>query len=112
MLQLIKKILKTGIVTEKDTASKNDELERLGIQIKRHIDKQFSGSIAIRQVDAGSCNGCELEIHCLNNAYYNIEGLGMHFVASPRHAENGIDLINTAQSRHPQRRLGNAFPKQ
>ena len=59
MLQLLKKILKTGVVTEKYKAPKDNELEQLGIQIKRHIDKKFSGSIAIRQVDAGSCNGCE-----------------------------------------------------
>ena len=44
-------------------------------------------ALAIRQVDAGSCNGCELEIHALNNPYYNIEGLGIKFVASPRHAD-------------------------
>ena len=44
-------------------------------------------ALRIRQVDAGSCNGCELEIHALNNPYYNIEGLGIRFVASPRHAD-------------------------
>jgi Ni,Fe-hydrogenase III small subunit len=44
-------------------------------------------ALAIRQVDAGSCNGCELEIHALNNPYYNLEGLGIRFVASPRHAD-------------------------
>ena len=44
-------------------------------------------ALAIRQVDAGSCNGCELEIHALNNPYYNLEGLGIQFVASPRHAD-------------------------
>ena len=60
MLKLLKKILKTGVVTEKYKAPKDDELEKLGIQIKRQIDRKFSGSIAIRQVDAGSCNGCEL----------------------------------------------------
>jgi len=44
-------------------------------------------SLAIRQVDAGSCNGCELEIHALNNAFYDLERFGFHFVASPRHAD-------------------------
>ena len=44
-------------------------------------------ALCIRQVDAGSCNGCELEIHALNNPIYNIEGLGIRFVASPRHAD-------------------------
>ena len=41
----------------------------------------------LRRIDAGSCNGCELEIHAVNNPYYNLEGLGMRFVASPRHAD-------------------------
>ena len=103
MLQLIKKILKTGVVTEKCKAPKNDELEQLGIQIKRRIDRQFSGSIAIRQVDAGSCNGCELEIHALNNPYYDIERFGIHFVASPRHAD--VLLVTGPVSRHMQTAL-------
>jgi Ni,Fe-hydrogenase III small subunit len=44
-------------------------------------------SLSIREVDAGSCNGCELEIHALNNAFYDLERFGLHFVASPRHAD-------------------------
>ena len=55
-------------------------------------------ALAIRQVDAGSCNGCELEIHALNNPYYNIEGLGIRFVASPRHAD--MLLVTGPVSRH------------
>ena len=51
------------------------------------IDKHFGRALTIRQVDAGSCNGCELEIGALHNPYYNLEGLGIHFVASPRHAD-------------------------
>ena len=47
----------------------------------------FGGALTIRHVDAGSCNGCELEINALNNPYYNLEGLGIKFVASPRHAD-------------------------
>jgi Ni,Fe-hydrogenase III small subunit len=103
VLRLFKKILTTGIVTEKYKAPKDDELEQLGIQIKHHIDKQFSGSIAIRQVDAGSCNGCELEIHALNNPYYDIERFGIHFVASPRHAD--VLLVTGPVSRHMQTAL-------
>lgn len=103
MLQLFKKILTTGIVTETCKAPKGDELEQLGIQIKHHIDKNFSGSIAIRQVDAGSCNGCELEIHALNNPYYDIERFGIHFVASPRHAD--VLLVTGPVSRHMQTAL-------
>jgi len=93
----------TGVVTETYKAPKDDELERLGIQIKHHIDKKFSGSIAIRQVDAGSCNGCELEIHALNNPYYDIERFGIHFVASPRHAD--VLLVTGPVSRHMQTAL-------
>ena len=47
----------------------------------------LGGALTIRHVDAGSCNGCELEINALNNPYYNLEGLGINFVASPRHAD-------------------------
>ncbi len=55
--------------------------------IRAEILRIMGAALAIRQVDAGSCNGCELEIHALNNPYYNIEGLGIRFVASPRHAD-------------------------
>jgi Ni,Fe-hydrogenase III small subunit len=103
MLNLLKKIVTTGIVTEKYKAPKDTELEALGIEIKRRIDKKFSGSIAIRQVDAGSCNGCELEIHALNNPFYDIERFGIHFVASPRHAD--VLLVTGPVSRHMQTAL-------
>ncbi len=103
MLRLFQKILKTGIVTELAKAPKDTELEQLGIEIKRHIDKKFSGSIAIREVDAGSCNGCELEIHALNNPFYDIERFGIHFVASPRHAD--VLLVTGPVSRHMQTAL-------
>lgn len=103
MLNIAKKILTTGIVTEKCPVPKDAELEALGIEIKRHIDKNFSGSIAIRQVDAGSCNGCELEIHALNNPFYDIERFGIHFVASPRHAD--VLLVTGPVSRHMQTAL-------
>lgn len=103
MLNMIKKIVTTGIVTEKYKAPKDDELETLGIEIKRRIDKRFSGSIAIRQVDAGSCNGCELEIHALNNPFYDVERFGIHFVASPRHAD--VLLVTGPVSRHMQTAL-------
>jgi Ni,Fe-hydrogenase III small subunit len=103
MLKLFKKILTTGIVTERIKPPKDDELEQLGLEIKRHIDRKFSGSIAIREVDAGSCNGCELEIHALNNPYYDIERFGIHFVASPRHAD--VLLVTGPVSRHMQTAL-------
>ena len=85
MLKILNKIRKVGIITE--DLSRDASLESLGIEVKRHVDKIFSGSFAIREVDAGSCNGCELEVHALNNAYYDVERFGVHFVASPRHAD-------------------------
>ncbi len=103
MFGVIKKTLTTGILTERFKIPQDAELEQLGIQIKQHVDKHFSGSLAIRQVDAGSCNGCELEIHALNNPYYDIERFGVHFVASPRHAD--ILLVTGPVSRHMQTAL-------
>lgn len=103
MYRLFKKILDTGIVTEDIEPATATELEQLGIEIKRHIDKKFAGSIAIRQVDAGSCNGCELEIHALNNPFYDVERFGIHFVASPRHAD--VLLVTGPVSRHMQTAL-------
>ena len=85
MLRLFEKILRTGVVTE--AAPDTDTAEQLGIEVKRVLDRRFTGSLAIRHVDAGSCNGCELEIHALNNPYYDLERFGVHFVASPRHAD-------------------------
>ncbi len=85
MLRLFNKIRKTGMVTE--TIAVDSDLQALGIEVKSVINKRFAGSFAIRAVDSGSCNACELEIHALNNAFYDIERFGVHFVASPRHAD-------------------------
>ncbi len=62
-------------------------LAAIGAQVRGAVREKLGGSLAIRMVDAGSCNACELEIHALNNAYYDIERFGVHFVASPRHAD-------------------------
>jgi Ni,Fe-hydrogenase III small subunit len=59
----------------------------LARQVDRAARRRLGRSLSIRQVDAGSCNGCELEIHALNNAFYDIERFGLRFVASPRHAD-------------------------
>jgi Ni,Fe-hydrogenase III small subunit len=59
----------------------------LRTQLKRGVEAFFGGSLSIRQVDAGSCNGCELEIHALNNPFHDLERFGLKFVASPRHAD-------------------------
>jgi Ni,Fe-hydrogenase III small subunit len=97
MYQILKQIIKTGIKTE--TPPQADESMRLVEQrLQQEILDVFGGALAIRMVDAGSCNGCELEIHAVNNAYYNIEGLGIKFVASPRHAD--LLLVTGPVSRH------------
>jgi Ni,Fe-hydrogenase III small subunit len=59
----------------------------LAAALDKAAQKRLGHSLAIRQVDAGSCNGCELEIHALNNAFHDVERFGIHFVASPRHAD-------------------------
>jgi Ni,Fe-hydrogenase III small subunit len=86
MLKLLKQIAVVGIRTEAPPRP-DATLRVTGERLADEILRVFGGSLAIRHVDAGSCNGCELEIHMLNNAYYNIEGLGIKFVASPRHAD-------------------------
>jgi Ni,Fe-hydrogenase III small subunit len=85
MLRTLYKICRTGIASEPPPAS--DEALRVGEELQQRIRDILGRALCIRQVDAGSCNGCELEIHALNNPVYNIEGLGIKFVASPRHAD-------------------------
>jgi len=63
------------------------ELSALGAQLDAAARRRLGRSLSIREVDAGSCNGCELEIHALNNAFYDVERFGLRFVASPRHAD-------------------------
>ena len=97
MFQLLKQIVRTGIKTE--TPPEADESLRIaGRQLEARILERFHGSLAIRHVDAGSCNGCELEINALTNPYYNLEGLGIRFVASPRHAD--MLLVTGPVSQH------------
>ena len=63
------------------------ELAALGATLDQAARRKLGRSLSIREVDAGSCNGCELEIHALNNAFYDLERFGLRFVASPRHAD-------------------------
>src|SRR3989440_6019513 len=63
------------------------EFEAADEELRGAISRRLGRSLAIREVDAGSCNGCELEIHALSNAFYDVERFGMRFVASPRHAD-------------------------
>jgi Ni,Fe-hydrogenase III small subunit len=86
MYWLLKQIARTGIVTE-PAPHADEALRRLEQRLGATILKHFGRSLAIRHVDAGSCNGCELEIHAANGPHYNLERLGIKFVASPRHAD-------------------------
>ena len=86
MLEILRQIARTGIVSEAAPAT-SAPLEPAAERIHREIVELLGQALAIRAVDAGSCNGCELEIHAVNNPYYNLEGLGIRFVASPRHAD-------------------------
>jgi Ni,Fe-hydrogenase III small subunit len=74
-------------LTERAPKPDDRAVAELAEQVHRTARRRLGRSLSIRQVDAGSCNGCELEIHALNNAYYDLERFGFHFVASPRHAD-------------------------
>ncbi|RMD79824.1 MAG: NADH-quinone oxidoreductase subunit NuoB [Gammaproteobacteria bacterium] len=99
MLRILRQIARTGLVTEEGPRPGDEaELERLGVAVRRRLAERFGGSLAIREVDAGSCNGCELEIHALNAPQYDLGRFGVHFVASPRHAD--ALLVTGPVSRH------------
>ena len=83
MWRTIKLIARNGIRSEALPVADDVAVERIQDDIRAILGR----ALAIREVDAGSCNGCELEIHALGNPYYNIEGAGIRFVASPRHAD-------------------------
>ena len=87
MLRILHQIFRTGIVTEPLPPVSETEIEVIGHRLEEAIRKRFHRSLTIREVDAGSCNGCELEIHALNNPIYNCERFGVHFTASPRFAD-------------------------
>jgi Ni,Fe-hydrogenase III small subunit len=111
MLYLLKQVLKTGVRTEPAPQPAFD-WHTEGTRLHDGILDLLGRALTIRQVDAGSCNGCELEIHALNNPYYNIEGHGIRFVASPRHAD--LLLVTGPVSRHMQvalRRTYEATPE-
>jgi len=74
-------------VTEAAPPLDEAALGELATRLDRAARRRLGRSLAIREVDAGSCNGCELEIHALNNAIYDLERFGLRFVASPRHAD-------------------------
>ena len=96
MLKTFRQIAAVGIVTE--PPPRPDQALRLREALQARILVVLGRALCIRAVDAGSCNGCELEIHALNNPLYNIEGLGIRFVASPRHAD--LLLVTGPVSKH------------
>ncbi len=83
---LFRNISRTPL-TEPPPARDEEAVAALAARVDGAARRQLGRSLAVRHVDAGSCNGCELEIHALNNAYYDIERFGIRFVASPRHAD-------------------------
>jgi Ni,Fe-hydrogenase III small subunit len=87
----MRKILFEGVLrpplTEPKPAADDPELAALAASLDVAARRRLGRSLSIREIDAGSCNGCELEIHALNNAFYDLERFGLRFVASPRHAD-------------------------
>src|SRR6478672_8939095 len=85
------KLLLQGLVRSQLTEPRPDlddaELAKLAAGLDAAAKRRLGRSLSIREVDAGSCNGCELEIHALQNAFYDLERFGLRFVASPRHAD-------------------------
>src|SRR6202790_4418532 len=96
MLHILRQIAKCGIKTEPPPAPADEMV--IVARLQKKILRVLGRALTIRQIDAGSCNGCELEIHALANPYYNIEGLGIRFSASPRHAD--MLLVTGPVSRH------------
>ncbi|MBX6323797.1 MAG: NADH-quinone oxidoreductase subunit NuoB, partial [Rhodospirillaceae bacterium] len=83
---LLESLLRRSL-SETPPAPDEAQLKALGARLDAAARRRLGRSLSIREVDAGSCNGCELEIHALNNAIYNLERYGIRFVASPRHAD-------------------------
>ncbi len=96
MLTILRQIAKIGIKTE-PAPSPAEEMVQVA-RLQQRILRTLGRALTIRHVDAGSCNGCELEIHALGNPYYNLEGRGIKFVASPRHAD--MLLVTGPVSKH------------
>jgi len=109
MLRTLRQICSVGIVTE--PLAPGDESLRIREALQAQVREVLGRALCIRHVDAGSCNGCELEIHALGNPVYNIEGAGIRFVASPRHAD--LLLVTGPVSAHMEtalRRTYDAMP--
>jgi Ni,Fe-hydrogenase III small subunit len=106
MWKIVKQIARGRIATE-PAPEAGDALRDETGRIQAELLAILGQALTIRQVDAGSCNGCELEIHALGNPYYNIEGLGIKFVASPRHAD--MLLVTGPVSRNMEQALRRTY---
>jgi len=106
MHKLLRQIAKVGLRTETAPPA-DDSLRQISGRLNEEVLRLLGRALAIRHVDAGSCNGCELEIHALGNPYYNLEGLGIRFVASPRHAD--LLMVTGPVSRHMEEALRRTY---
>lgn len=104
--RVVKQIVRTGICTEA-APDIGDAAQAEAARIQAELLDILGQALTIREVDAGSCNGCELEINALGNPYYNLEGLGIKFVASPRHAD--LLLVTGPVSRNMETALRRTF---
>lgn len=108
MFKLFAKILKTPkTVIDPGEFACDKEIIETGKKIEEKVKKLFRGSLAIREVDAGSTNACEQELTALGNAYYDVERFGVHFVASPRHAD--MLMVTGAVSRNMREALKRTY---
>jgi Ni,Fe-hydrogenase III small subunit len=94
-------------LTERAPRPGDEVLAELAAKVDRVAHRRLGRSLAIREVDAGSCNGCELEIHALNNAFYDLERFGIRFVASPRHAD--VLLVTGPVTKNMQEALARTY---
>src|SRR5690348_4879842 len=105
MFDVLGRIRRTGIVSE--PLPSPDDVRKEREQLQASLLSVLGRALCLRHVDAGSCNGCELEIHALNNPYYNLEGAGIRFVASPRHAD--LLLVTGPVTKHMESALKRVY---
>jgi Ni,Fe-hydrogenase III small subunit len=104
--KILFQIARIGTISEPAPAT-DASLRQISGRLSDDVLKRLGRALAIRHVDAGSCNGCELEIHAANSPYYNLEGLGIKFVASPRHAD--LLLVTGPVSRNMEEALRRTY---
>lgn len=112
MWKTLRQIARVGRISELPRDAEAAPIEAGEARVREELLRVLGRALAVRVVDAGSCNGCELEINALGNPYYNIEGLGIHLVASPRHAD--LLLVTGPVTRHMEqalRRTWEAMPE-